>query len=152
MNLLRRSAVCTVGILTMGGLTIGLPVLHSRQLSPASAPAVAAASVPFYPRLWRSAGIRGTVRLLVSTDGRLVTRIRAVEGGALFETEAAQNVRTWVFREHRPTTFEVEFRYVLEGDSECEETSPKMILLRLPHAVELHASPLKTCEDLTKRR
>ena len=85
-------------------------------------PKVVRASAPFYPELARQTRIQGTVTLRVSTDGKMVSAVGAGNGHPILVKAAAENVKTWEFKPHSPTTFEVTFRYRLftpECNSEC---------------------------------
>lgn len=109
------------------------------------------ASVPFYPRASRMARIEGTVRLRVTTDGRRVSAVQVESGHAMLAPAAQENVKTWEFEKHTPTSFEVTFRYSLLPESECDMDSGT-VLLRLPTQVDVTAKGWKTCDpDITAK-
>src|SRR5439155_22318009 len=85
-------------------------------------PKVIRASVPFYPELARQTRIQGTVTLRVSTDGKQVSDVGAVSGHPTLVLAAIENVKTWEFKPHAPTSFELTCRYTLfipQCDSAC---------------------------------
>jgi hypothetical protein len=115
-------------------------------------PRVESAAVPFYPTSWRFAGRDGSATLAVSTNGRKTSVVRLVSGDGFILAEAEKNIATWTFAEHRPSTFEVQFRYVLEG-AECSTSdSGSMVILRLPREVEVRARSLGICEELAGKK
>lgn len=107
-------------------------------------PVVVSATLPSYPLPARVALLQGTVKLRVSTNGRTVSRVADVSGSPILLAEAAANIRSWVFKPHKPTTFPVTFSYVLEApgvevrDPECIEDNPTLFL-RLPSEVRITA-------------
>lgn len=127
---------------------LGLGATMSTGQQPKSRlPTVTSATVPFYPPLARVARIEGIVHLRVSTDGMRVSAASTISGHPLLVEAAAENLRTWQFREHTPATFETMFRYKMLPESECEMDSGT-VLLRLPAEVELSAKGWKTCDPV----
>ena len=94
-------------------LMLGLTVLAYGQsaVPQAPVPALASADVPFYPRLAQMARIQGVVTLRLSTDGKRVTAIDGESGPLMLVKAVKENVKTWQFEQHTPTTFETTFRY-----------------------------------------
>ncbi len=123
-------------------------------------PKVIRASVPLYPELARQTRIQGTVTLRVSTDGKLVSAVGAGSGHPILMEAATENVKTWEFKPHAPTSFEVTFRYRLfipECDSECncsrgESGEKESVLLHLPTDADLSAPTLLTCDPAVEIR
>ena len=133
--------------------TLGLgATISNAQESRVPLPIVASATVPFYPRIAREARIEGVVRLQVSTDGKRVSSMSVKGGPPVLIPAAEENVRTWQFKEHRPTTFEVTFHYKMLPESECELDNGT-VLLRLPAEVEVSAKGVQSCgpADQSKR-
>lgn len=119
--------------------------IMSTQPSKEHLPTIAIASVPFYPPIARVARMEGVVRLRLSTDGKRVSAISVESGPPVFVPPAEENVRTWQFKDHTPTTFEATFRYKMLPESECEMDSGT-VLLRLPTEVEVSAKGVQTCD------
>src|SRR5277367_6733683 len=69
-------------------------------------PIVASASVPLYPRVAQTAHISGVVKLRISTDGIQASSIDLESGSPLLGRAAEENIKTWKFEKHSPTTFE----------------------------------------------
>ena len=109
---------------------------------PIRLPVVKAAETPIYPPLARAARIEGTVLLDVSTDGQSVVTVRTKSGHKVLRDAAEQNVRTWRFYGHTPTSFEVSFVYRL-GKSEVEGWSNSKVVLEFPTKVEITTNPPK---------
>lgn len=117
-------------------------------------PKPVSASVPFYPELARATRIQGTVKLRVSTDGKIVSVIETESGHPILVGAATNNVKTWEFKPHPPTSFEVTFRYRLfvpQCDSLCncdrgEHGEKESVVLHLPTDAELSAPTLLTCD------
>ena len=130
------------------------------QKTASELPEVIAASVPFYPELARQARIQGAVTLRVSTDGRLVSDVGTESGHPLLAKAATENVKTWEFKPHAATSFEVTFRYELftpECDSECncdrgERGEKESVVLHLPTDADLNAPTLLTCDPAVEIR
>ena len=133
-------------------LVLGLGTIMSiAQQSKESLPTVAAAAVPFYPPVARVARIEGVVRLRLSTDGKRVSAISVESGPPALTPAAEENVRTWQFKDHNPTTFEAIFRYKMLPESECGMDSGTA-LLRLPTEVELSAKGVQTCDPAVENK
>jgi TonB family protein len=140
-------------------LTVGLGATISAAQQPkAVVPTVASASVPLYPRVIRAARIQGDVVLQVSTDGQRVSSV-VIEGGQSMLAEAAQeNVKTWQFEPHKPTSFEVTFRYKLllpstcDSDCNCDSEEKESVLLQLPTRVDVSAKVPAICDPPGKVR
>ena len=124
------------------------------QKTASDLPRVIRASVPFYPELARQTRIQGTVTLRVSTDGKLVSVIGRGSGHPILVEAATDNVKTWEFKPHAPTSFEITFRYRLfipECDSQCncglgEGGEKESVVLHLPTDADLSAPTLLTCD------
>lgn len=142
---------CTFGALVALILIIlGMGVTDStaQQKSP---PNVASASVPFYPRTPQMAHIEGVVQLRISTDGNRASSIKVESGPPMLAQAAKENIETWRFDRHSPTTFETTFRYRLlpsQCDSECncDSLEKGSVQLKLPTDVEVTAKELLTCD------
>ncbi len=120
-------------------------------------PAVTSASVPFYPRVAQTAHIEGAVKLRISTDGMRASSIDIESGSPLLGRAAEENIKTWMFEQHTPTTFEATFRYVLlpnECDPKCicGDTNRNTVRLQLPTDVEVNAKTVELCDPAVVRR
>src|SRR5690349_14080167 len=116
----------------------------------ASFPRVVSAAVPFYPELARQTHIAGNVTLRVSTDGKHVLSAEAENGPGLLVNAVKENVKTWEFEPHSPTSFEVTFDYALlpvecDSDCNCDSKEKESVLLRLPVHAEVSAKQLMLC-------
>jgi TonB family protein len=122
-------------------LIIALLVLSSAVFQPNAPhkpplPVVKAAETPIYPALARAARIEGTVLLKVKTDGQVVVTVEAKDGHKMLREAAEQNVRTWRFYPHTPTSFEVSFVYRI-GKLEVEGWSNSTVVMEFPTKVEV---------------
>lgn len=112
---------------------------------------VASIGVPLYPRASRVAHIEGVVRLRVTTNGKRVSATQVESGQPMLAQAAQENVKTWEFEEHSPTTFEATFRYKILPQSECDMDNGT-VLLRLPTEVEVSAKGVQTCDPAVSPR
>ncbi len=107
------------------------------------APVVTSASVPLYPRIPLIAQITGVVRLRVSTDGSRVTSMEMESGPPILANAAEENVKTWQFEPHKPTTFETTFTYKLlpmtcDAKGQCNGRQNDEGLLHFPTDVQIN--------------
>ena len=121
---------------------------------PAPRLSVVSAQVPFYPPDVQGAHIEGVVELRNSTDGVRPISVERVSGQPMLSTAAIQNVKTWVFEHHEPTSFQATFRYRLldsHCDSACNCGSAERpnVVLRLPTEVEISAEEALICDPST---
>lgn len=110
------------------------------QDSKIALPRVAGAAVPLYPPLARVAHVQGVVHVKVTTDGRRVVGAHAEDGSKLLAVAAEENVRTWTFATHEPTTFTVTYLYKLDAQLSGDPDNPT-VLLRFPTDVEVSILP-----------
>jgi hypothetical protein len=123
----------------------------------ASLPKVVSASVPFFPPLARETRIQGAVTLRVSTDGKGVSIFDAESGPPLLVRAAKENVKTWQFELHTPTSFEVIFHYRLlpiqcDAQCACDSEEKESVLLKLPASVDVSAKGYMTCDPAVEIR
>jgi TonB family protein len=145
--------VQTTGALILFLLGMGAIMAFGQQKGPL--PAVLGASVPFYPRLPQAAHIEGVVRLLISTDGNRVASVEVQSGQPMLAQAAQDNVKTWQFEPHSPTTFEATFRYRLlasrcDAKCNCHNIEKPSVLLQLPGDVEVNAEELMVCDSASR--
>jgi hypothetical protein len=131
-------------------LTLAVGANMSAQQSKKPLPRVASAGVPLYPPSPRIAHIEGVVRLRVSTDGKRVSGVQIESGQPMLAAAAKENVNTWEFEKHDPTSFEATFRYKILPPA-CELSNPT-VLLRLPSEVEVTATGWQTCDPATQAK
>jgi len=104
-----------------------------------SLPMISFAEVPLYPPLARTANVSGIVHVVVTTDGHRVIATRVQDGKKILSDAAEQNVKSWQFGTHEPTTFTVTYVYKLIDDLKPQRNNPR-IILQLPIEVEVDAA------------
>jgi TonB family protein len=145
---LRTTGALVLFLLGMGAL---MAVGQQKTL-----PSVTSASVPLYPRITQQAHIEGVVRLRISTDGNRVASVEVQSGQPMLAQAAQENVKTWQFEPHSPTTFEVTFRYKLlpskcDAECNCDSAEKPSVLLQLPAEVEVNAKELMVCDPASTK-
>jgi hypothetical protein len=150
-----------VGLLRAGATaTILLFLPLAAQQPQAPVPKVMSASVPFYPRLAQETRIQGSVTLRVTTDGKRASAIDTENGPPLLVNAAKENVKTWQFEPHAPTSFEIIFRYKLldskcDPECHCDSAEKESVVLQLPTQVDVSAIISMICdpaETIRQRR
>jgi|SRR5580692_1120515 hypothetical protein len=123
---------------------LGLCTILPAQNAPAvpKLPEVKSGDMPFYPSLLRIAQVEGEVDLRVTTDGSGVVSITSDYGNLLLVKAAEDNVRTWKFEKHDPTSFATVFFYHLNKEMvtySCDPDEPDngTVILKLPGAVDI---------------
>ncbi len=150
MNIARRG----LHLRTSGTLVLLLgAIMAVGQQKPL--PSVVSGSLPLYPRITQQAHIEGVVRLRISTDGNRVASVKVESGQPMLAEAAQENVKTWRFEQHTPTTFEVTFHYSLlpskcDAECNCDSAEKPSVLLRLPTDVEVNAKELMVCDSASK--
>jgi outer membrane biosynthesis protein TonB len=120
-------------LLMIMAILVTAVIFASAQEGPRALPEVISHKNPVYPALARQARIRGPVRLRITTDGRSVTDVVALDGHPLLVRAATDNVQTWRFADHIPGTFEVTFDFRLLAD--------KITFLQEPGVVDIAVLP-----------
>ncbi len=131
-------------IAMIAGTTLGFTQDSQPQL-----PILEKAELPVYPATAWYAGIRGTVHLKVSTDGKNVSKVEIESGQPMLAKAAEANVRTWLFRDHTPTSFETTFNYKLLPGTDCNVYNNN-IALQLPTDVEITAKQVWICDPVAE--
>jgi hypothetical protein len=105
-------------------------------------PVVTSGEMPLYPRLPRLALLESEVRLRVTTDGARAVSVAIESGHPMLAQAAVDNVMTWRFEKHEPTSFETQFSYSVIKHFSCSPGKPgsPRVLLELPSRVEVTAS------------
>jgi TonB family protein len=114
-------------------------------------PIVTSANVPFYPRVAQAAHIEGVVQLRITTDGKQASSVDIESGPVMLGRAAQENVKTWRFEQHTPTTFESTFHYVLlptqcDSKCNCDDGGNGTVELNLPSRVEVRAKTVMICD------
>lgn len=123
------------------------PTISFARQAEKELPVVIAASVPLYPRTPLIAHIFGTVRIRVTTDGSAVSSMNSESGPPMLVKAAKENIQTWQFEKHKPTTFFVTFQYRLEDTATCRFENGT-VTLHLPSQVEISAPGIQTCDPV----
>ena len=105
-------------------------------------PMVKSGAMPLYPSLPRIAQVEGEVDLRVTTDGSGVVSTEVEYGNPLLAKAAQDNVKTWKFEPHEPTSFSTAFFYHLEWESSTYSCKPDLpdngsVVLKLPARVDI---------------
>ncbi len=134
---------------------LGLCVALSEQNAPPAQklPVVKSGDMPLYPSLPRVARIQGDVNLRITTDGTAVASVTVESGQPMLAKAAQENVKTWKFEPHEPTSFPVLFSYHLEEERVTHLCDPDVpdngtVVLKLPREVDItsHAR-IPDCEE-----
>ena len=136
-------------LVSIAGIALTLPLLlpFAFPADVTDLPVVVSAEVPFYPLDARLAHIQGEVRLRLSIKGENVSSVQLLEGQITLARAAEENVKTWRFRWHDESTFDITFRYTLLPQFSCVAENPT-VLLQLPVEVKVSAKGLKTCDPV----
>jgi TonB family protein len=112
-------------------------------------PVVKSGDMPFYPPLANMARIQGDIHLRVTTDGSGVTSVVVESGQPMLARAAQDNVRTWKFEPHEPTSFSTLFAYHLLAEPNCktDKSGNGEVHLKLPTQVEIATNARGACYD-----
>ena len=122
-----------------------LPLSVLAQKASQELPLVTAGKLPLYPIMARAARVQGVVKIKVTTDGKNVVSVDVESGPPILVKFAKENILTWKFSAHKPTTFVTTFDYVLEEPAQCGYSNDTLVL-KLPLEVRISAKGLKTCD------
>ena len=126
------------------GLILG-GALSSALAQKAELPLITAGKMPLYPMMARIARVQGVVKIRVTTDGEKVISAEAESGPPMLVKFARENILTWEFAKHSPTTFVTTFEYVIEGPDQCMYSNG-VSALNLPLEVRISAKGVETCD------
>lgn len=151
-RILKLREPCVLPMLLLTCCSAAAPVFAQSQ---EPIPVVTSASVPSYPRDAQNAYISGTVKLQISTDGTHATSTVVKSGPPLLTRYAEENVKTWEFERHSPTSFEVRFVFILQpADNDpkslCGDVRHSTVILKLPTHIEVTAKAPTTCDPTEK--
>jgi len=116
-------------------------------------PLVKSGDMPFYPQLPRIAQIEGEVHLRITTDGLAVASVTVESGPPMLAKAAEENVKTWKFEPHKPTSFPVLFSYHLDKEMVTYSCDPDIpddgtVVLKLPREVDITSHlRIRDCHD-----
>jgi hypothetical protein len=128
-----------------------LPLSGLAQKADQALPLVTAGKLPLYPIMARAARVQGVVKIKVTTDGEKVTSVDAESGPPMLVKFAKENILTWEFSQHKPTTFVTTFEYVIEEPAQCDYSNDALTL-KLPLEVRISAKGLKTCDPAAENK
>ena len=138
-------------------VSAGLMIL-SGMLFPALAqkrgqelPVVTAGKMPLYPIMARAARVQGVVKIKVVTDGEKVVSADVESGPPMLARFAKENVLTWEFSKHKPSTFVTTFEYEIEGPNQCGYGNGSSTL-NLPLEVRINAKGVETCDPAAETK
>jgi TonB family protein len=99
--------------------------------------------------LANAARIQGDVHLRVTTDGSGIASVVLESGQPMLAKAAQDNVRTWKFKPHDPTSFSTLFAYRLRAEPNCktDKSGNGEVHLNLPTQVEIITNPRAACYD-----
>jgi len=137
-----------VGLMAVSG---GFFSVASTQNADSALPVVASASVPFYPRTALLAHIEGVVKVRVTTDGERTSAANAESGPPMLARAAEQNLRSWQFEEHAPTTFVATFQYRIDEPGLCN-VGNSTVVMHMPSDVQVSAQGVHTCDPVSPIR
>ncbi len=148
-----RCTLCALGAFIP--FVLGMTGTDCAAQQKGTLPSVASASVPFYPRIHQLAHIEGVVRLRISTNGSRASSIEIESGPPMLAQAAKENIKTWRFDQHTPTTFEATFRYTLlpsrcDSKCNCDSAEKASVHLQLPSDVEVSAKEVLLCDPAEK--
>jgi hypothetical protein len=108
-------------------------------------PLLIGGKIPLYPIIARAARVEGTVKLRVTTDGEKGRSIETESGPPMLVKSLKEDILTWEFAKHKPTTFVATFEYVIEGPDQCSYRNG-VVVLRLPQEAHISAPSIMTCD------
>ena len=141
------SKPCSLLIFAIVGLTAfsGMVSSATGQKANENPPLVTGASLALYPLVAIHARIQGTVKIKVTTDGEKVSSLESESGPPMLANAAKENIRTWRFAKHKPTTFVTTFEYRIDEPSQCEFTNGTAVV-HMPLEVRINANGIMTCD------
>lgn len=135
-------------LICLGLLIVGVWRPVRAQEATQAAPVLKTAKVPTYPRAALLAHIQGIVKIRVTTDGKRVSSLEA-SGPPMLVGGAKENILTWEFEDHLPTTFVTVFKYDIQEPARCE-LGNAIAVLHIPEEVRISANGVKTCDPAKK--
>jgi len=112
-----------------------LPLLAAAQEQPSGELTVTKFECPKYPPKAESMRLQGMVKMQVTSDGHQVVGVKLTSGHPVLAQAADQNVRTWRFADHAPTTFAVTYLYVDDGYYKRDPVTKCSAKMELPTKV-----------------
>lgn len=116
---------------------------------PGNLPILIQANIPFYPLDAQAIGIQGEVKVIITTDGDRVANVKVEDGPPMLALAVQENLKSWKFKPHSPTTFSSIFSYKMLTDSACNFQNGS-VTLHLPTEAIITARGLRTCDPVSK--
>lgn len=145
MTFPRCHALLESGVVGIIIIVAGVLPLAAAQGAGRELPVVTFAATPLYPRTALLGSILGAVRIRVTTDGRKVSSLNVESGPPMLARAAEENIQTWQFERHEPTTFVVTFQYRIKDPPACQ-VGNSTVLMHMPLSVEISARGVYTCD------
>lgn len=138
-------SLAAVSVLILAGLVSSA----TGQQPEEEIPVLSAGAMPIYPRTALLVHIQGIVKLKVSTDGERASSVDVQSGPPMLAKAAKENILTWQFDRHKPTTFVTTFEYVITRPAQCEITNSASVL-KPPLKMQVTAEGVQTCDPAEK--
>lgn len=123
-------------------MALGMSLLcHAQEQE--NHPVVTSMKLVTYPRLLREAGIHGTVKGLVTTDGDKVVDLKIYSGPPLLVRVVKENVESWVFEKHKATKFELTYEFAIAKEM-TDVVDNGQVTLNLPKTIKIEVRRLRT--------
>jgi hypothetical protein len=126
-------------------LTLAVPPVAYTQAADEEVPLIRNGKMPIYPIMARAARVQGVVKIRVVTNGEKVTSLVLESGPVMLAKFTEENIRTWEFDKHKPTTFVATFEYEIKSPDHCEYRNGSLTL-DLPLRAHITVPGLMTCD------
>ncbi len=143
-----QAVICAL-VLFAAGVALS-PALAQDEPPTGYTPVVTSATAPLYPLVANHAYITGVVKLKVRTDGTAVARVDGIDGPPMLMKAAEENIRTWKFAPHKPTSFVATFEYEITSRETVCGFSNGTTTMTLPLEVHIQAHAVSTCDPAVR--
>jgi Gram-negative bacterial TonB protein C-terminal len=120
------------------------------QVADHELPLVIKGDLPLYPLVALHARIEGVVRITVNTDGSRVSSLRVESGPPMLAKAAEENIQSWRFTNHKPTSFVTTYEYQIKEPSHCYFNNGSAVL-NVPLKVQITVNGIETCDPAVIR-